>query len=192
MEKEEVSVFKEEVGFGRSSSSLPPLLPLSLLFSLCLSLSPFSSLSSLSHTLTHNAVPGAVDSVPQQPRRPLHAPFRCGPLDLPLLGQLRDVGPELLLGVEVERLRERAQHGQGLVAGQGEVVGVGRSVVGGSSSSKQEGQRALDRGRVRGRLLDGAPPVGAPAPAKGRGEELVAWNSFFIRKGDKRASGESE
>ena len=37
MEKEDkVSVFKEEVGFGRSSSSLPPLLPLSLLFSLSL------------------------------------------------------------------------------------------------------------------------------------------------------------
>jgi len=39
MEKEDkVSVFKEEVGFGRSSSSLLPLLPLSLLFSLSLSL----------------------------------------------------------------------------------------------------------------------------------------------------------
>lgn len=37
MEKEDkVSVFKEEVGFGRSSSSLLPLLPLSLLFSLSL------------------------------------------------------------------------------------------------------------------------------------------------------------
>ena len=55
MEKEEVSVFKEEVGFGRSSSSLPPLLPLSvlfslslsLLFSLCLSLSLLVSLFSL-------------------------------------------------------------------------------------------------------------------------------------------------
>ena len=38
MEKEDkVSVFKEEVGFGRSSSSLLRLLPLSLLFSLSLS-----------------------------------------------------------------------------------------------------------------------------------------------------------
>ena len=48
MEKEDkVSVFKEEVGFGRSSSSLLPLLPLSLLFSLSLSLLFSLSLSLL-------------------------------------------------------------------------------------------------------------------------------------------------
>ena len=68
----------------------------------------------------------------------------------------------------------------------GSSFGVGSGSTG-RSGSQQKGQGAPDSGGVRGLFLDRAPPVGAPAPAKGRGEELVA--GYFLLSFGKEARG---
>ena len=133
---------------------------------------------------THDAVAGAVQSVSKQPRRPLHAALRSSALNLPLFAQFGDVAPQLLLGIQVQGLGEGAQNCQGLVTGESQVVRVvgrgrgrrrrrRRRVIFFCELQKKR-KRALHGRGVRNCFLDGAPPVGAAAPAEGRGEELVA------------------